>query len=75
MRKRKMKTKRKVKIMKMIMMTSMMRIKKNLISTSLKTIIRTSKESEKYVSMMKKYNKTKRENQIYKNSETKSLQK
>ncbi len=57
------------------MMTSMMRIKKNLISTSLKTIIRTSKESEKYVSMMKKYNKTKRENQIYKNSETKSLQK
>lgn len=46
---------------------------KNQILISFKTIIKTSKELEKYVNTTKRFNKIKKENLIYKNKEIKFL--
>lgn len=46
---------------------------KNLISQSLKMIIKTLKESEKYANMMKRQNSIQREKVILKNREIKSI--
>lgn len=56
-------------------MSSKKTINKNLILTLQKMIIKTFKESEKYVNMTKKLKKIKNENQISKNKEIKSQQK
>lgn len=64
MRMTRMKMTKKVKKNPMNKTNSMMKMKKNQILTSLKTTTRTLRESGRYVSMMKKYNKTKRENPI-----------
>ena len=75
--------------MKMMMMKKMNKVKKNQknkmnskkmmrknqISTSLKMIIKTLKESEKSVNMIKKYKKIKNVSLIFKNKEIKSLTK
>ncbi len=71
---RKMRMKRMKKAMRNLRkrMTLMMKMKRNQISTSSKTITKTLKGSEKYVNMTKRLKKTKEENQTWKNRETKS---